>query len=102
MKSNEIKFSESQIQEIRGMRENRIPVTEIAQKFNISVSGLLNKSRIIIPIAKIQNIDLKTSFVQQLGTIRFDTAGTSYKEMIWQGIRKPQEIFNQVSSVIHV
>jgi len=64
-------------------------------------NGLLSTNIIQCPISKIQNVDLKLGWMAKAGDIKFDTAGGFGKELIWQGVNQPQEVFNKISQIIH-
>jgi hypothetical protein len=52
---------------------------------------------------KIQNIDLSTrvTLLGARGTIAFDTAGTTLKELVWNNLKNPEDVYRQASEILH-
>lgn len=85
---------------VDSLRRNRIYV--ITDKRIISAKGILNKHLAECPLTKIQNINLKIPWGSaNTGNIAFDTAGTPLKEITWEIIKNPRDIYQKVSAIIH-
>lgn len=64
--------------------------------------GILNKHCVECPLTKIQNINLKIPWLSaNTGSIYFDTAGTPFKEIVWDIVKKPEEIYQKISQIVH-
>lgn len=71
----------------------------LTNKRALLLTGVLNRSITDIPYTKIQNLSVKTFFgYGQTGQLIFDTAGTTFKEMVWDNIKNVQDIYKTVSA----
>ncbi len=83
-----------------GLRNSKIYV--ITTKRIIETKGLLNKQLVECPLGKIQNINLKMPWASlNTGNIAFDTAGTPFKEIVWEIIKNPKEVYQKVATILH-
>lgn len=65
-------------------------------------TGLFTKRTIQCPLSKIQNTDVTFPFGGLgSGYIRFDTAGTGFKEIVWEYVENARKIYNKVSEILH-
>lgn len=78
-----------------------IELSRNCENFFIMDSGvgreyrLLSTSRKFIGYDKIQNVEVRQSFIENIfgiGTVKFDTAGTNEVELHFPGIRNPHKI----------
>lgn len=68
----------------------------------LQIKGLLGKEFRQCPLDKVQNCELKTYWYANIfGDLSFDTAGTTFKEIVWKNIEHPHEIYNTVSQILH-
>ncbi|GEM_PF-1149373 len=65
----------------------------------IQIQGLLVKEIKQCPLDKIQNFELKRC--GRAGTLSFDTAGAPFKEIVWENILHPQEVYDKVSLIVN-
>lgn len=80
----------------------RARVYAITNKRVIITSGVLTKKIKECPIIKIQNIDLQIPWGSlNTGNIAFDTAGTPFKEIVWEVVKNPRDVHQKISSIIH-
>lgn len=66
-------------------------------------AGVLRRSRLEIPLDRIQHIQMYRSLRERLfglGTLGFSTAGTASTEMVWLMIDRPEERLAQVRAAI--
>jgi hypothetical protein len=74
----------------------------ITTKRVISNKGVVTKYHVECPLEKVQNVNLKIPFGSaNSGTISFDTAGGPAKEIRWETIKNPRDIYNKVSQIIN-
>lgn len=74
----------------------------ITDKRIISLKGWASKNYKQCPLNKVQNIELKVNWLtSHLGNIVFDTAGTTFKEIVWTDVTNPTAVYQTVSSVLH-
>jgi len=74
----------------------------ITNKRVISLKGIVIKVSKECPIGKIQNVEVKSYWgSNNVGDILFDTAGGPFKELRWENIDKPRDIYNKISEIIH-
>jgi len=77
-------------------------VYALTNKRIITRRGVFGKTYKECPLIKIQNIEAKTAFsTQNYGNITFDTAAGVIKELSWNSIAKPKEVYATVSKVLH-
>ena len=77
-------------------------VYAITNKRVIKIKGLIAKDFKQCPLDKIQNIDLRVVGLNTaLGHISFDTAGGTWKEIVWRYVIKPQDVYKKVSTILH-
>lgn len=68
----------------------------------IQIKGLVGKEVKQCPLDKVQNCELKTYwYANTFGDVSFDTAGTTFKEIVWKNISRPHEVYNTVSLVLN-
>jgi dephospho-CoA kinase len=69
----------------------------------VRTAGVLRRSRVEIPVARIQHIILYRSLRERLfglGTLGFSTAGTAWVEMVWAMIDQPEERLSRIRAVM--
>ena len=67
----------------------------------LQIKGLAGKEFKQCPLDKVQNCELKTYWYANIfGDLSFDTAGTTFKEIVWKNIEHPHEIYSTVSLVL--
>lgn len=74
----------------------------ITDKRIILTNGYFTKQVKACPLGKVQNIDVRVPWGSlDAGTIAFDTAGTPFKEIVWEWIKNPRETHQKISSILH-
>ena len=74
----------------------------ITNKRVIQIKGLVGKEIKQCPLDKVQNCELKTYWYANIfGDLSFDTAGTTFKEIVWKNIEHPHEIHSTVSVILY-
>lgn len=65
--------------------------------------GVIGRSRDVAPFDKIQNINFNQGWLERFvgcGTLKFDTAGTTFKGIRWHAVRDPQGVQKLVAEVM--
>ena len=81
--------------------KGRKTIYALTTKRVVQMAGLLGKEIRQCPLEKVQNCELKTRWYAGTGDVTFDTAGTTFKEIVWEGIRNPRETYNKISLVLN-
>ncbi len=80
----------------------RHQIFALTDKRAIHLKGILSKKMIECPLTKIQNIELHIKWgYGKTGSITFDTAGTTFKEMIWENVKNARTVYQRASQLIH-
>ena len=79
----------------------RNTIYALTDKRVLFFSGLLGRNHAQCPIEKIQNTGYKRYFLSNVGDITFDTAGTTFKEIVWKNIDNAGKTFNAISPIIN-
>lgn len=74
----------------------------ITNKRVIVIQGLINKIMKQASLEKVQNFEMTTlAFGKKIGHIAFDTAGTTFKEIVWENIDHPEAYYLGVSKILN-
>ena len=77
-------------------------VYAITNRRVLKIKGLLGKDFKQCPLDKVQNCELKTYWYANIfWDLSFDTAGTTFKEIVWKNIERPHEVYNTVSQILN-
>ena len=77
-------------------------VYAITTKRVLQIKGLIGKEVKQCGLDRVQNCELKVNwYATHIGTLSFDTSGTSFKEIVWTFVPTPRDIYNQISEILH-